>query len=253
MYIETLNGFIDWKRHTFHVYHENGESQQIAIDSEGAVVLELIMFKQVHLGALKGFIDTLQEILSKDQIQNMLQLWGNSNAIKISIVTASLGGDRLLAKQVLQIGVDRGVLAVGVNSTWKVVNKEEQKTMKEHAERMKKGITKEPESLVDTLERMKQEGKLEKEEGNLIAGGIAKEVQSKGLVKPTKKIPTEKTIDVIAEPTEQELQQELQALQQKLKEDKWNEDETPWTVNDRMHLIQAQLRHRQTQKDAEPQ
>lgn len=261
MYIEQLHGFIDWKRQTFHIYHENGEAQKIEVNEEGEVVLEVSMFKQVNLGALKGFIEKLSEILSKDQIQTMFQLWGNSNAIKISIVTASLDGDRLLAKRILQLGVDRGVLAVGTNSTWKVVNKEEQKTMKEHAERMKKGISKEldsPEDILSRMRSMEQDINLEGGRGHKtpVQGGsdiaISMGVGSKTNL-PVKKNTINTTTEerTLEELSEQELQKELSILQQKLKEDKgWNENETPWTVNDKIHKIQAQLKGIQLQKDA---
>lgn len=240
MYIETLKFNIDWKRHTLHVYHEDGNAQKIVIDDEGDGELEVEMFKLSTLGGnLKRFIEALSEILSKDQLESILMLWGTSNAIKALNMTAVLEGDKILTKKVIGLGLLRKIITGGVNSTYKVINKEEQKTMKEHAERMGKGIRKEPETLIETEARMRKEGKFEKIEGQG-APNISKEESS--------------SVEVIAdEPqlSEQEMRKEVARLQKQIDDDKgWNENETPWTVRDRIHLIQKQLKGIELQKEA---
>lgn len=271
MLVQKLPFYIDFKHKTMYLYHENNEAEQVSIDNEGAGVLTLDMFKSVDLAALKGFVSELKEIVDVSQMQAILQLWGNSNAIKLSVVCDVLNGDRVLAKNVLRLGITRGVLATGVNSTWKVVNKEEQKTMKEHAEKMKRGTIQGALTYDKSIEMLQKQGfeigeasigeKVDKKNSLEVEGG---RVSTKVL--PKKKQVVEKTIDegvmpendssieIVPENPEERpdkkqpnaelaLRLKLKALEHKAKTfTEWSETVTPWTVNSEIQAVKAQLR-----------
>lgn len=244
MLVQTLPFHIDFKRKTFVVYHENDESEYIAIDSEGAGVLSIEIFKSINVGALKGFIAELKDHLAPDQVQAILQLWGNSNAIKLSIVSDLLGGDRLLAKTILRLGISRGVLAIGVNSTWKVVNKEEQKTMKEIAEKQKRGPVGEAKSFKETVASLQKKG------FDIGEQKETTEEESVELEEVVEIIPEEPIIKG-KQDAEGELRNKLKALEHKAKTfTEWNEVITPWAVNNEINAMKNQLRTLDAQKNS---
>ena len=246
MLVQTLPFHIDFKRKTFVVYHENDEAEQITVDNEGAGILSIEMFKSINVGALKGFIAELKEHLAPDQVQAILQLWGNSNAIRLSIVTDLLGGDRLLAKTILRLGINRGVLAIGVNSTWKVVNKEEQKTMKEIAEKQKRGPVGEAKSFKETVASLQKKGfdiGEQKEEEVVVVEAVEETVEEVVEIIPEEPIIKGK------QDAEGELRAKLKALEHKAKTfTDWNETITPWSVNNEINAIKNQLRTLEAQK-----
>lgn len=251
MLVTKLAFHIDFKHKTFHIYHENGESEKVVINNEGGGELILDMFKSVDVGALKGLIADLNEVLDKSQVQGVLHLWGNSNAIKLSTVTDILNGDRVLAKHILRIGIIRGVLATGVNSTWKVVNKEEQKTMKEHADRMKRGPIHNAPEYQESVAKLTKQGFTigEAKEKETVEGeGVLTTV----LPKKRKEVAVEQGVEIIPEEplvkvdnskAKTELRLKLQALEHKAKTfTEWDELVTPWTVNNEIKAIKEQLR-----------
>ena len=148
---------IDFKHKTFYLYHDDNNTEQVIVDEDGNGELLLDMFKSLNMEPLKGFIDELNEKMTKDQTQAVFQLWGSSNQIMISDMTDILKGDRVLAKSILKLGIERGVLGRGVNSTWKVIDKEIQKTMKDSAIRTKRGIMKGAPSTEESMKRIQKQ------------------------------------------------------------------------------------------------
>lgn len=251
MYTEKLQFNIDWKRKTLHVYQENDETQQINIDEEGNGVLALGLFKIIDIGSLKLFMKHIEEILTKEQKQKVLFLWGNATAIKLGAMADTIG-DRLLAKEVITIGLQKGIIVPGVNSTYRVVHKEEQRTMKEYAARMKEGNFRKGTGTIHeyTEKETKEEGMIESSvEAGLAAltekndKNIIENIAS-GKVTPLTeyKKPTDtKTVKVSIE----SLKKELVALEKKLsdtKDNEWNEEETPHTVIDKINKLKNQIR-----------
>lgn len=146
---------IDWKHKTFYIYHDNDEAEQIIVDENGSGELLLDMFKLLNMKPLREIIDQIDELVTKEQRQSIFQLWGNSNQIMLSDMTRIV--DRTLAKKILALGMDMGVLGRGVNSTWKVLDKETQKTMKESAIKMKRGPIKRL-TTEESIERVQKQG-----------------------------------------------------------------------------------------------
>lgn len=156
MLLTKLTFGIDWKHKTFHIYHDDDSAEQVVVDDNGNGELLLDIFKSLNMAPLKGFIEELDELLTKEQKQAIFLLWGNSKQIMLSDMNRVV--DKILAKQILGLGMDRGVLTRGVNSTWKVIDKEIQKTMKEAAERMKRGPIKGAPSFEESKERLQKQG-----------------------------------------------------------------------------------------------
>ena len=158
MLLQELIIGIDWKRKTLHIYHDNDEAEEVVIDEKGSGVLKLEMFKALNVASLKDFMEELETLLTKDQLQCVFQHWGNSSMIMLSDVIGRGAIDRITAKEILALGMERGILKRGVNCTWKVIDREVQKTMKEKAERMKRGPIKEAATYEESVETLKALG-----------------------------------------------------------------------------------------------
>ena len=267
-YTEKLSFNIDWKRKTFILHLDDGTALPIKVDDDAIVsgYIELESFKELNLGTLTGFTESLREILSKDQMALFFEICGNSSAIKISSVAMLFNGDRALAKKALDLGIMRGVLANGINSTWKVVNKEEQKTMKTASDRLKKGGIVDSRTWGNILEKVKDRDEVveEVEEEEVVVVEEEKEFQTmtryvrpveEKVAKQVKSV--KQAVTIIAEKkdhssmSEGDLRRELKALQHELEVDKWGEDRTPWAVNDEIQLVKAQLNGFENRRNAE--
>lgn len=233
MYNNTIGFNIDWKRKTMYAYLDNDEAVKIDIDDEGNGVLSVELFKTIQIGSLKRFIEELKTLVSKEQMVAILTMWGNSSAIKLGVL-ADLLQDRELAKAVIRLGSQRGVIVVGVNSTWKVIGRDEQKTMKEYAERSKRVVSSSKPILEEELTELPKE-----EETN---SGEAGSIITSSTVVKTEHIANKPSSKVVVKSVE-ELQKELTTLEKRLQENKdWDENETPHTVVEKINKIKNQLR-----------
>jgi hypothetical protein len=242
---------IDWKHKTCHIYHDNDEAEQITIDENGNGELLLDMFKSLDLTPLKGFIEELNELLTKEQKQAIFQLWGNSKQIMLSDMNRIV--DRILAKQILGLGMDRGVLTRGVNSTWRVIDKEIQKTMKESAERMKRGPIKGAPSFEESIERLQKQGFPSMGEGGMIASKdrIARKESSIfespiEIVREEPINPVEKSTHIVHSSLKVNislLRKELEKLQKQYDDPNRIDNETcnTFTLIDRMKILKVQI------------
>lgn len=165
MYVNTLNFTImlkedvkqkvkiNWENYVILIVDEGSdELQHVDIVEGGNFTLEHEIFKQRIVGQLEGFVHDLNELVNDNQRQAIYQYFGNSNLLIISNLAFLLGGNRILAKQVLMTGFGRGVLATGLNSTFKVVRKEEKETMKVWAITMLKKPRQEPKTIQEQME-----------------------------------------------------------------------------------------------------
>jgi len=273
-YVDKLKANIDWKRKSMHIYLDdiNGTAIKLEINEEGYCDLESVWFKTIEVtNKLQGFIEALKEYVSKDQLESILCLWGTSNAIKASNMTEVLQ-DKLLTKKIIGLGLLKKIITGGVNSTYKVINKEEQKTMAEIAAKMEKGErvqVNEP-SMIETGARLRHQGII----GQPIV--LEEEVIEEEIVEEEKEFQTmtryvrpveekvakqvksvKQAVTIIAEKkdhssmSEGDLRREFKALQHELEVDKWGEDRTPWAVNDEIQLVKAQLNGFENRRNAE--
>jgi hypothetical protein len=250
MLVQKIPFNIDFKRKTFYLYHDDDSAEQIVIDKDGSGELLLDMFKSLNMAPLKGFIEELNDILTEEQIQAVFLLWGNANQIMISDVVGRGGMDRLTAKKLLDLGMDRGVLTRGVNSTWKVIDKEIQKTMKDSAERMKRGPIKGMPSTEESMARIqlqKEKFGLSEGQGGMGHDSGESESESEG-EEVTAEIIPEEPIKVLA--SIQFLQQKIKKLNAIINDPKIMHDE----VNDKNAMIternklQGELRQAEMQQ-----
>jgi len=264
-YVDKLKANIDWKRKSMHIYLNdiNGTAIKLEIDEEGYCDLESVWFKTIEVNnKLQGFINDLKEYVSKDQLESILCLWGTSNAIKASNMTEVLQ-DKLLTKKIIGLGLLKKIITGGVNSTYKVINKEEQKTMAEIAAKMEKGEKVDNRTWQDIGEKVKdrdevveevEEEVVEEEKEFQTMTRYVRPVEEK-VVKSVK--PVKQAVSIIAEKkdyssmSEGDLRRELKALQHELEVDKWGEDRTPWAVNDEIQLVKAQLNGFENRRNAE--
>jgi hypothetical protein len=153
MYVDSLDFQINWKEKTIMIQDKGteGEYEYVKIDEYGQFTLKHDIFRERIVGQLVSFVHDLTELVNDNQRQAIYQYFGNANAITISNM-ALIVEDRMLAKGILMLGLKKGVITAGFNSTYKIIRKEEKQTMKEWAVTMLRKPREEPKTIKEEIE-----------------------------------------------------------------------------------------------------
>lgn len=229
----------------------------IKVDDEGYITITEEMLKVKERLPVVQFERRIVDMIDYDQITRLLQYWSASLTIIIARTANVLKVDKSLAKRIIGIAEEYGLLVSGWNSTYRIVDSVVKERWKEAAiQRVK--VDKPQETTHDIIARLGMGGesgeehvdgkeiddtvKLSKDTSNA-KSNIARVVDKvKGKSSSIKKlVPDDAPLE---EQSEEQLQKRLSYLQERLAtHTEWTELETPWMVNDEIHRIKAQLRH----------
>lgn len=97
--------------------------EEWVVEDDGSVMLSQSLFQAEKINPIVAFEEELTELLTDIQRMKLYNLWGTGSAIKKSATVNILNGDRELAKKTISIGESHGILTIGHNFTWKVIEK----------------------------------------------------------------------------------------------------------------------------------
>lgn len=243
-----------------------GENITIQPNDEGLFELTEDMVIEERMTPLHAFERDLNNYLSYEQQMLLFEAWGMALSIVTSTTAYLLKIDKSIAKEIIMMGMQYGVLYQGNNNTWKI---KEGKIVKDRwlkiAQSMKKDLVGGPEETISDIitkvramgaghgindtndnneeEYIEEEKPTHSKEFTDAKKNVEKIVKKAG--KSTSIAGNNNNDNIpLEEQSEEQLRKRISYLQERLSNNKiWTELETPWMLNDEIHRIKAQLRY----------
>lgn len=149
-----INGNIDWKKKVLMIV--DPINLVLEVDEAGGFSINNEMLKIKEKETYDLFEDDLLSILSVEQEIKLYKCWGMALSVMISRTADSIGVDKRLAKQIIVLAEQYGLLYQGNNYSWKITNKDMKGRWLDKA-KDKENQIKDPNTVVSRVPKTPQE------------------------------------------------------------------------------------------------
>jgi hypothetical protein len=183
------------------------------------------------------FEHKIETMLTEDQRYDLYNLLATSKGITVSRIIEVLDILKKQAKEIITLALRYHIVTSYWNNTVRVTNKAIKERMEQHVINRYRQHTQciGSETIQETITKLRAQGLLGPAEVNETEGKQVANEESSEKVTYLSNSSNSNSVKL--------LQDRLKVLEKKLQENtNWNEEETPWTVNNEINQIKSQLR-----------